>query len=118
MIILRYIRNENLSYSKRILKFQNYLQKTSFFLYFRRRPKNGKGDVETICARVTKPASKKVAKAEVDLNSLWTIDYELFWLYIYIHEQFSLFDTSTNVLTVFLISLLQHLLQEYEEHEN
>ena len=29
-----------------------------------------KGDVEIICARVTKPASKKVANAEVDLNSL------------------------------------------------
>ena len=27
-----------------------------------------KGDVESICARVTKPASKKVANAEVDLN--------------------------------------------------
>ena len=26
------------------------------------------GDVESICARVTKPASKKVASAEVDLN--------------------------------------------------
>ena len=36
---------------------------------------------------------------------------------IYIHEQFSLFDTNTNVLTGFMISLLQHLLQEYEEHE-
>ena len=32
------------------------LTKTSFFLYFRDRPKNGKGnkrDVESICARVT-----------------------------------------------------------------
>ena len=38
-------------------------------------------------------------------------------IYIYIHEQFSLFDTNTNVLTGFMISLLQHLLQEYEEHE-
>ena len=78
------------------------------------------GDVESICARVTKPASKKVASAEVDLNWLWTVDYGwLFWLYIYIyiHEQFSLFDTNTNVLTGFMISLLQHLLQEYEEHE-
>ena len=27
-----------------------------------------KGDVESICARVTKPASKKLANAEVDLN--------------------------------------------------
>ena len=27
-----------------------------------------KGKVESICARVTKPASKKVANPEVDLN--------------------------------------------------
>ena len=27
------------------------------------------------------------------------------------------FDTNTNVLTVFMISLLVQLLQEYEEHE-
>ena len=43
VIILRYIRNVNLSFSKRILKLQNFLQKTSFFLYFRGRPKNGEG---------------------------------------------------------------------------
>ena len=73
-----------------------------------------KGDIESICARVTKSASKKVANADVDLNWLWTIDYGLFWPYIYIHEQFSLFDTNTNVLTGFMISLLQHLLQDYE----
>ena len=41
VIILRYIRNINLSYSKRILKLQNFLQKTSFSLYFWGRPKNG-----------------------------------------------------------------------------
>ena len=29
-----------------------------------------KRGLEIICARVTKPASKKVANAEVDLNSL------------------------------------------------
>ena len=75
------------------------------------------GDIESICARVTKPASKKVASAEVNLNWLWTVDYGLFWLDIYIHEQFSLFDTNTNVLTGFMTSLLQHLLQGYEEHE-
>ena len=76
-----------------------------------------KGDVEGICARVTKLASKKVVNAEVDLNWLWAIDYGLLCLYIYIHKQFSLFDTNTNVLTVFMISLLQHRLQEYEEDE-
>ena len=76
-----------------------------------------KGGVESICVRLTKPASRKVANAEVGLNWLWTIDYGLFWLYIYIHRQIILFDTNTNVLTGFMISLLQHLLQEYEEHE-
>ena len=113
----------HLSYSKRILYLQKFFQKRSFFLYFRRRPKNGKRNKQkkrrkcSICSRVTKAASKKVANAEVDLNWLWTIVYGLFWLYIYIHKQFSLFYTSTNVLTCFMISLLQHLLQEYEEHE-
>ena len=58
-----------------------------------------------------------VANAEVDLNWLWTIDYRLFWSYIYINEQFSLFDTNTNALTGFMISLLQQLIQEYEEHK-
>ena len=58
-----------------------------------------------------------VANAEVDLNWLWTIDYRLFWSYIYINEQLSLFDTNTNVLTGFMISLLQQLIQEYEEHK-
>ena len=34
-----------------------------------------KGDVESMCAKVTKHASKKVAKAEVNLNYwLWTIE--------------------------------------------
>ena len=41
VIILRYIRNENLSYSKRILKLQNFQQKQYFFLYFRGCTKNG-----------------------------------------------------------------------------
>ena len=31
-----------------------------------------KGDVESMFAKVTKHASKKVAKAEVSLNWLWT----------------------------------------------
>ena len=79
-----------------------------FFSSFRDHLKNGegsKGDAESICARVTKHVSKKVTKAEVNLNWLWTIDYGLFWLYIYlyIHGQFSLFDT--NVLAGFMISL-------------
>ena len=61
--------------------------KTSFFLYFtfRDRPKNGegnKGDVESICTRVTKHASKYAAKVEVNLNWLWTIGYGLSLLYI------------------------------------
>ena len=62
-----------------------------------------KGHVKSICARVTKYASKKVTKVEVNLNWLWTMDYGLFWLYIYIHERFALFDTI--ILTGFMISL-------------
>ena len=49
--------------------------------------KTNKGDVESIYARVTKLASKKVAKAEA--MNIW-IDYGLFWLHIYINEWFSL----------------------------
>ena len=57
-----------------------------------------------------------VAKAEVNLNWLWTIEWLwIVWLYIYIHERFIL--ANTNVLTVFMIYLLQHLVQEYEEHD-
>ena len=47
-------------------KITELLTKT-FFLYFRDRPKNGEGnkeDVGNICARVTKYASRYVAKAE------------------------------------------------------
>ena len=65
-----------------------------------------KRDVGSICASVTKPASKNVANAEFNLKWLLTNDYGLFWLYIYIHKQFTLFDTNTNVLAGFMISLL------------
>ena len=44
IVILRYMRNINLSYSKLILKLQNFLQKTSFFLYLTGRPKNCDGN--------------------------------------------------------------------------
>ena len=48
-------------------KITELLTKTFFFLYFRDRPKNGEGnkeDIESIYARVTKYASRYVAKAE------------------------------------------------------
>ena len=44
VIILKYMRNLHLFYSKRILKLQNFLQKASFFLYLRGLPKNGEGN--------------------------------------------------------------------------
>ena len=61
VIILRYIRNENLSYSKRILKLQNFSQKTYLFLFtsegiLKMVKETNKGDSERICGRVTKPA--------------------------------------------------------------
>ena len=67
---LRYIKNVNLQF-KKDFKSAELLTKTSFFLYSRDRPQNGernKGDVESIRARVTKHASKYVAKAEINLN--------------------------------------------------
>ena len=65
-----YMRNVNLPF-KKDFKFAELLTKTSIFVYFRDRPENGegnKGDVERMCAKVTKHASKKVAKAEASLN--------------------------------------------------
>ena len=70
---LRYLRNVNLSYSKWILKLQNFFKKKHSFFFtseavLKMAKETNKGDVESICRRVTKPASKKVANAEVDLN--------------------------------------------------
>ena len=73
VIILRYIRNViSLSYSKSILKLQIFLQKHPFFFnseaILKMAKETNKGDVENICTRVTKPASRKVGNAEVDLK--------------------------------------------------
>ena len=47
------------------------------------------GDIESTCTRVTKPTSKKVANAElIWIANEHLIGYGLFWLHIYIHEQF------------------------------
>ena len=65
-----YMRNVNLPF-KKDFKFAELLTKTSFSFTYRGRPENGegnKGDVESICSKVTKLASKKVAKAEANLN--------------------------------------------------
>ena len=43
VIILMYIRNKNLPFEKDY-KFAELLTKKSFFLYFRDRPNNGKGN--------------------------------------------------------------------------
>ena len=67
---LRHVKNVNVQFKKGF-KSSELLTKTFFFLKFRDHPKNdegNKGDVESICARVTKHASKYVAKAEVNLN--------------------------------------------------
>ena len=105
---------------KRDFKTTKLLTKTLFFLYFRDRPKNGEGnkeDVESICATATKYTSKYVAKAEFNLNWLWTIDYMDFF-----HCVFKSTDNLAHFIPMlWLASLflcfLQHLLQEYEEHE-
>ena len=60
VIILIYRRNVNLPF-KKDFKFAELLTKKPFFVYFRDRPENDEGnkeDVESICAKVTKHATK------------------------------------------------------------
>ena len=95
VIILRYTKNVNLLF-KQDFKIAKLLTKTSFFLYFRDRPKNGernKGDVESICAKVTKRIKK------CGLNLTW-INYEQF-----IMNGFDCIFISTNNLA-YLIPIL------------
>ena len=54
-----------------------------------------KREVQSIYTKVNKHI-KKGGESWDWSNWVWTIDYGLFWLYIYIYEQFSLFD-NTNV---------------------
>ena len=60
-----------ISYSKRISKVQNFLPNHPFFFTLETLLKmvneRNKGDVKSICAKVTKH-NRKVAKAVVDLN--------------------------------------------------
>ena len=59
-------------HSKRTLNLQNYVSKHPFSFTLEAVPKmvkeTNKGDVEIICAKVTKHGSKMVAKAEANLN--------------------------------------------------
>ena len=72
LIIFKAYKKVNLQFKKGF-KNVELLTKTSFFLYIKDRPKNGEGnkwDQDNICARVTKHASKHVAKSKVNLNWL------------------------------------------------
>ena len=55
-----------------ILNYRIFYKKVPFFFTSEAVQKmakeTNKGDAESICARATKPASKRVANAEVDLN--------------------------------------------------
>ena len=57
---------------KKDFKIAEFLPKHPFFFtletVLNMAKERNKGDVESICTRVTKSASKKVANAEVDLN--------------------------------------------------
>ena len=69
--VCKVYKNVNLPF-KRDFKFAVLLTKTSYSFTLETVLKMGKetnqGNVESICAKVTKPASKMVAKAEVNLN--------------------------------------------------
>ena len=67
---LRHIISFIISYSKGISEVQTLLPNIVFRL-LRDRHKNGEGnkeDVQSVCAKVTKHPSKKVAKAKAKLN--------------------------------------------------
>ena len=53
-----------ISHSKRVLNLQNFLPKHPFSMG----KETNQVDVESICVKVTKHTSKKVARAEVNLN--------------------------------------------------
>ena len=71
VIILRYTRNVNLLF-KKDFKVVEVLTKTSFFFtletVLKMAKETNKGDFGSTCAKAAKHTSKKVAKAEVDLN--------------------------------------------------
>ena len=72
IIILTYVKNVNLPF-KKDFKFAELLTKTSFFFFtletaLKMAKETNKVNVESICAKVTKHASKMVAKAETNLN--------------------------------------------------
>ena len=62
-IILKYKKNVNLSFKT---SYQNILFPLETILKMAQ--ERYKGNVESMCAKVTKHASKKVVKAEVNLN--------------------------------------------------
>ena len=109
VIILRYIRNVNLPF-KKDFKFAELLTKISFFLYFRDRSKNQKYAQELLNMHQKRWRKLKVSELSM---SIW-IDYGLFWLYIYIHERYSLaYLIPIPMFSAFMFFLLQHLVQEY-----
>ena len=61
-----------ISHSKRILNLQNFLLRHPFSFsldtFLKMAKETNKEDVESTCAKVTKHASKKVVKAETNLN--------------------------------------------------
>ena len=87
---------------------QNFLPKHPFFFTsktdLKMAKETNKGNVEGIHVKVTKHIRKggeSWSWSELTLNNwLWVV-----LLYIYIREQFSSFDTNTNVLTGLMISL-------------
>ena len=94
-----------ISYSKRIWKLQNFIPKHPFFF-----------TLETVLKMIY-VQSKVYAQEWLNMHQkrwrklkpIW-IDYEqlitdCFDCIFYIHKQFSLFDTNTNVLTGFMISV-------------
>ena len=121
VIIIRYIRNVNLLF-KKDFKIAELLTKTSFFLYFRDCPKNAEGNKQMRRRKYMSKSNQTHQKRWWKLKLIW-INYEQLTM-----DCFDCIFISTNNLAYLIpipmfslvswfLYFLQHLLQEYEEHE-
>ena len=69
-----------------------------------------KEDVKSICVRIIKHARKRSRKSEISQDWLWTIAYDLFWLYIYMYKRFKVY-----MIPLFLAAHAQETFFEIQE---
>ena len=101
------------------VKSVEFLTKTSFIPFalesvLKMAKETNKGDLESICTRVTKHASKMVAKAYVNLN--WQLIMVCFDCIFISTDDLAYLIPMFSMVSWFLY-VLQHLLQEYKKQQ-